>query len=85
MTEERFLEVRVRSRQGLVFEGQAVAVTSENKKGVFDVLPRHANFICTIRKRLVIGKAGGEKETMNLEAGILHVYKNKVIVFLGVM
>jgi len=85
MADESMLEVTVRNRQGLVFEGRAMSVTSENKKGPFDVLPRHANFICTIGRKLVIHKVGGGKIAMSVEAGMLHVYKNKVVVFLGVM
>lgn len=80
---EELLTVIVRSRQGLVFEGQAVSVSSENKKGLFDVLSKHANFVTTIQKKLEIVKPGGGKMAMNVEAGILHVYKNQVLVFLG--
>ena len=85
MSDELTLEVTVRNRQGLIFEGRAVSVTGENKKGPFDVLPQHANFICTIRKSLVIHKVGGGKMAMSVDAGMLHVYKNKVLVFLGVV
>lgn len=85
MAEVQYLQVSVRSRQGLVFEGQAIAVTSENKKGPFDVLERHANFVTTIQKKLVIIKSGGGKMAMSVESGVMHVHKNKVLVFLGVV
>lgn len=85
MADGSFLQVVVRSRQGLVFEGQAVSVSSENKKGPFDVLGQHANFVTTVQKRLVIVKPGGGKLAMSLDSGVMHVYKNQVLVFLGVM
>ncbi|TSC86750.1 MAG: Uncharacterized protein G01um101416_604 [Microgenomates group bacterium Gr01-1014_16] len=85
MSEEQYLQVKVRNRMGLVFEGQAVSVTSENKKGTFDVLGQHANFVTTVRKKLVITKPTGGKVVMSVDSGVMHVYKNVVLVFLGVM
>jgi len=85
MAQQQFLQVVVRSRQGLVFEGQAIAITSENKNGPFDVLERHANFVTTIQKRLVIIKPGGGKVVMQVGSGMMHVYKDQVLVFLGVV
>lgn len=85
MKDDQLLTVIVRSRQGVVFEGQAIAVTSENKKGPFDVLGKHTNFVSTVGKKLVIVKPDGRKVALNLDSGVMHVYKNKVLVFLGVM
>ena len=68
-----------------MFEGQAIAITSENKNGPFDVLERHANFVTTIQKRLVIIKPGGGKVVMQVGSGMMHVYKDQVLVFLGVV
>ena len=82
---QQYLQVVVRSRQGLVFDGQAIAISSENKKGPFDVLERHANFVTTIQKRLVIIKPGGGKMVMQVGSGMMHVYKDQVLVFLGVV
>lgn len=82
---EIFLTVRVRNRQGLVFEGQVKAVSSVNKKGAFDVLPRHANFVCTIQKRLTLHRPDGQETEIKVESGIMEVHHDQVLVFLGII
>lgn len=78
------LQVTVRSRMGLVFEGELEAVTSYNMVGEFDVLPQHANFISMIRKKLILHKSAGKQDEMNIDKGVLMVNRNKVQVFIGV-
>ena len=80
-----FLTARVRNRQGLVFEGQVKAVSSINKKGVFDVLPHHANFVCTIQKYLTLHRSDGQVVDIKVESGIMEVHRDQVLVFLGIV
>ena len=79
------ISVTVRNRQGLVWEGEVTSVSSTNQKGVFDILPQHANFVSTIGKKLVLRKPDGKIEEINVESGLIQVYKNKVLVFLGIV
>ncbi len=65
------------------FEGQAEAVSSQNKLGKFDILPGHANFITLIFKNLVIHTPDKKKITYQFERGVLETSENKVKVFLG--
>ena len=83
--DDKSILVRVRSRQGLVFEGVAVAVSSVNARGPFDVLPDHANFVSTISKKLTILKEDGKREEINVDSGLMQVYHNQVLVFLGII
>lgn len=78
------IDVVVRSRKGLVWEGKAKTVTGWNKKGPFDILPYHANFVCTLSKKLTIQKTDGSNEEINIETGMMQVYRDRVVVFLGV-
>ncbi len=78
------LNVIVRDRKGVVWEGEATAVTGRNIAGPFDVLPQHANFISIISKKLVIKTADKKNREFNVESGILQVRENKVMVYLGV-
>lgn len=79
------LTARVRNRQGLIFEGQVKAVSSINRKGPFDILPRHANFVCTIEKKLVLHRIDGKVTEINLEGGVMEVHHNQVLVFVGII
>ncbi len=78
------LSVIVKSRDGIVFEGKARSVTSNNEKGRFDILPNHANFITIINKELIIERSKAKKEYIDVENGLLKVADNKIEVFLGI-
>jgi len=65
------------------FEGEAEAVSSENKLGKFDILAEHANFITLIFRELTINIAAKKKIAYQFEKGVLEVSDNKVNVFLG--
>ncbi len=67
----------------IFFEGEAKSVSSYNKLGEFDILPRHTNFITLISKNLTIIKPDNEKLSYQFERGVLEVNKNKVNIFLG--
>jgi F0F1-type ATP synthase epsilon subunit len=78
------LQVEVRSRQGLMFEGELFAVTSCNKAGPFDVLPGHTNFISMIKDKVILRRHDGRVEEINVANGVMTVENNKVKVFLGI-
>ena len=78
------LNVTIRARDGIKFAGQATAVTSMNPRGTFDVLPRHANFICPIEKKLRVQTPDGKWQEFNVENGVLHVTDNNLVVYLGI-
>jgi len=84
MKTKESLIVEVRSRQGLVFEGELAAVTSYNTVGPFDVLPRHSNFISMISRRLILRQHDGRTDEINLDNGVMMVEENKVFIFLGI-
>lgn len=78
------LKVEVRSRQGVIFNGELAAVSSYNLVGPFDVLPEHANFVSMIKDRLVLRRTDGRTEEINVDNGVIVVEKNEVKVFIGV-
>ncbi|OGC98032.1 hypothetical protein A2634_02590 [Candidatus Amesbacteria bacterium RIFCSPHIGHO2_01_FULL_48_32] len=85
MADSDVILARVRNRQGLVFEGQVRAVSSVNKKGPFDILLHHANFVCTIQKKLTLHRVDGKKMEIAVDSGIMEVHRDQVLVFLGVV
>lgn len=78
------LFVTVRTRQNVLFEGEAKALTSYNERGVFDILPAHANFITLVTQALIIYTREGVKREFPIEKGILEVEEDKVVIYLGV-
>ena len=44
---EKF-KLLVKSREGILYQGEVESMTSFNEKGEFDILSRHANFISLI-------------------------------------
>jgi F0F1-type ATP synthase epsilon subunit len=84
MSNKKLLSVEVRSRQGVVYEGELYAVTSYNQVGVFDILPEHSNFVSMISKKVILRRVDGRNEEINLEKGVIMVQRNNVKVFLGV-
>ena len=47
MADEKF-KLKVLSREGPIYDGEATSISSYNEKGLFDVLAHHANFIAII-------------------------------------
>lgn len=66
------------------FKGEANSISSENKMGEFDILPRHANFITLISNSLTIHTVNEEKKTFKFSRGVLEVAENQVKIFLEV-
>lgn len=77
------LNLKVRTPEKVIYEGNARAVTSVNERGIFDVLPAHQNFITLISEKLSIVDAQGEKQDFSVQGGVMKVYENNVSIFLG--
>ncbi len=78
------LNVTIRARDGIKYQGQATTLTSFNAKGTFDVLSEHANFICTISHKLSLQMPDGQLQDFNVDNGVLHVSADTVTVYLDI-
>lgn len=78
------LEVTIQGREGVLFEGPALRVSSVNGTGDFDILPRHANFISLINDHIDVVPVGEEVRTFPVDNGVLRVLGDKVEVYLGI-
>ncbi len=87
MAEEKdFLEVSVfwlPIIKEVFYQGKANVVSSQNKLGKFDILPRHTNFISLIFDNLSILTPDKKKVTYQFKRGVLEVTENKINIFLG--
>ncbi len=74
--------LKVLSRDNLIFNGVCNTVTSFNSVGEFDVLEFHANFISMISKYVVIDKNLSTEKRIPLEKGVLSSKGPEVEVFI---
>lgn len=82
--EDKPLFVTIHDRNGAVFEGNAVTLSSYNQKGKFDVLKEHANFITLIQQEIIIIKPDGSQKKVTVGNGVMRVVGNTVDIYLGV-
>lgn len=78
------LDVEIRSPDKTLYKGPAVAITSRNEVGPFDVLPEHENFISIINGKITVWVKKGEKKEIENTSAIMKAKSNKIQVFLGV-
>ena len=77
------LTVTIRSRQTTYFDGEAYAISSINRKGPFDVLPRHTHFISLIKEHVTIRNKDTDMQRIPFGYGIMKVKDNRVEVYIG--
>jgi hypothetical protein len=78
-----FLTIR-NAKKELVNE-EVKYVSSINERGKFDILPLHENFISLIQQYITIYKLNGEKQTMEIQNGVMHVNKNEVHCYIDLL
>ncbi len=76
------LTVRIISPRQLIFEGQALSVSSRNSLGDFDILPLHANFISLIENNVIrIRRTDQKITTFAVPFAILYQSNNQVNIY----
>lgn len=78
------LNLRIVTREEVLYEGQISSLTSVNEKGRFDVLRKHANFISLIKDYIVLQDIERKERRFDIGNGIMKVLENNVSVYLGV-
>lgn len=78
------LSIRINHPDRLLFEDTADAITSYNKRGVFDVLLYHENFITLITQSVTIHRDKQQPTVIPIESGIMKVYENTVNILVGI-
>lgn len=77
-----FIEVRIISPKGVVLEEKALAVSSKNSAGKFDILPEHANFITLVENSPInIRKIDDQIAIFNFPLAIVYNANNKVNIY----
>lgn len=79
-----YLSVTIRNRDGLLYQGECISLTSYNKLGKFDVLSTHANFISLIEKEVILRTKNEGERKIAVNNGVCKVKENIVTIFLGI-
>jgi len=83
ITRGQTLTVIVRSRDTEYFSGKAVAISSVNQKGPFDILPKHIHFISLIQNGLTIHKLDGSTQEIIFSNAVLRVKDDVVEIYIS--
>lgn len=76
------LTVKIMSPREVLFDGLALAVSSENSQGKFDIIPQHANFITIVEKNpIVILKPDKTQQSFTFAQAIIYHVKNQVTIY----
>lgn len=78
------LNVEIRNPDKILFKGNAIAISSRNEVGPFDVLPQHENFISIIGGNITVWTGKHQKQEIESTSAIMKAKSNTVRVFLGV-
>jgi F0F1-type ATP synthase epsilon subunit len=75
------LQVKIKSPEKILWEGEALSVSSKNIDGPFDILPMHANFISLVEGAPIrINTRSGLKE-FTYERAVIYCHVNNVFIY----
>lgn len=78
------IKLFIRSREGVLFDGNVSSLSSTNEIGKFDVLPNHSNFISLIRDHIdYTDLVTGVSHKIPITRAILKASGNEVSVYIG--
>jgi F0F1-type ATP synthase epsilon subunit len=77
------INVTIKNRDIILFDGSVTAVSTYNDVGLFDVMPLHENFISLIQNKVILHNMNMQKE-FKIDQGIIKVKNNKVDIYLDV-
>lgn len=80
----RVMHLLIRNREKVIYDGDAMAVSSVNDHGPFDVLGQHINFISIIKEYIKILKTDNTTQEYKLRTGLMKVNGNKIEIYVGI-
>lgn len=78
------LRTRVITPEGVLFDGQTIAVSGRNDTGPFSILPGHANFISITYETLILHTGRRAAQEITIQRGVLFCRENQVDVYVGI-
>ncbi len=83
-SKQKLLNVTVKGPAKQEFQGLAYSITSLNKRGKFDILPFHVNFITLIKDYVIIQQQDKKMITFPLTTGVIKVSDDNVKILIGI-
>jgi F0F1-type ATP synthase epsilon subunit len=80
---DKKLNLFIRSKEKLIFGGPVSTVTSENERGVFDILYGHTNFLTLIKDYVITDKSLPTEQKYPVQKGMLYVLGDMVNIYVG--
>lgn len=77
-------KLKIISKEGTLFDGEVISITSKNDKGIFDVLATHANFISLIQDKVEIVDSKNNKKEFTFSIALMRVKGNYVEIYIGI-
>lgn len=74
--------LRIITKNKILFEGDARSLTSHNTVGNFDILPEHSTFISLIDKSVSYESEAGKVVKLTINNGLIKVIGNQVTVLI---
>jgi F0F1-type ATP synthase epsilon subunit len=75
------LTITINSPSDVIWQGKALAISSKNHKGTFDILPQHANFITIIKNHPITIHLGAGTKEFTFPQCVLYNHDNYVSIF----
>ena len=76
------LKVRINSPEKVIWEGDAEWVSSENRDGIFDILPFHTNFVTIIEdKDIRVKLPGGDVVKYKYPRTVIYSHSNRLKIY----
>ena len=75
------LKVKIYSPEKVIYDGTAKSVSSQNSDGVFDILPKHANFITIVQNQPIKIAASEKISEYTFSKAIIYVHSDQVLIY----
>ena len=80
-----YLQIKISAPEKIVWDAPGLAVSSTNAKGLFDILPGHANFITIcIDASITIYDMKGNTHEFHFDRCAFYCYHNKVTIYTNI-
>ena len=80
----KILKVRISSPDAVIWEGDAISVSSINSQGPFDILPYHTNFITIVENQPIKIHTPVKWEEFTYTNAIIYNRKNTVLIYTNI-
>lgn len=72
--------LKIISAEDIVYSGEVEMVTLPGEKGMFTVLNNHASLVSTLVPGRIVYEAGGTRQDVEIQGGLVDVDRNVVSV-----